>query len=60
MTKNGIDIVFKVNIISHAYLANQMLPDMIKQDHGHVVTIASAGGTVGVANNADYSASKFA
>jgi all-trans-retinol dehydrogenase (NAD+) len=32
---------------------------MIRQNSGHIVTIASAAGLIGVANLADYSASKF-
>ncbi|CAI2374386.1 unnamed protein product [Moneuplotes crassus] len=59
-TPREIDLVYKVNAISHAYIAKQFLPDMIKQDSGHVVTISSAASTVGVANNADYAASKWA
>eukprot|EP00343_Euplotes_focardii_P001671 CAMPEP_0205802380 /NCGR_PEP_ID=MMETSP0205-20121125/4675_1 /ASSEMBLY_ACC=CAM_ASM_000278 /TAXON_ID=36767 /ORGANISM="Euplotes focardii, Strain TN1" /LENGTH=208 /DNA_ID=CAMNT_0053068683 /DNA_START=87 /DNA_END=710 /DNA_ORIENTATION=+ len=60
MTKKGIDMVFNINTISQLYTIKQFLPDMLKQDKGQIVTIASAGGTVGVANNADYSASKWA
>ncbi|KAF4528220.1 hypothetical protein B566_EDAN014593, partial [Ephemera danica] len=36
------------------------LPDMIAMDNGHVVTIASLAGLVGVNKLVDYSASKFA
>jgi all-trans-retinol dehydrogenase (NAD+) len=36
------------------------LPGMIQKDSGHIVTIASAGGIIGVPRLSDYSASKFA
>jgi all-trans-retinol dehydrogenase (NAD+) len=36
------------------------LPDMIETDNGHIVTIASLAGLVGVNKLVDYSASKFA
>lgn len=36
------------------------LPDMIESDKGHVVTIASMAGIVGVTKLVDYCASKFA
>lgn len=36
------------------------LPDMLSRDHGHIVTIASVAGLVGVNRMADYCASKFA
>lgn len=36
------------------------LPDMIDTDNGHIVTVASLAGLVGVNKLVDYSASKFA
>ena len=36
------------------------LPAMMERDHGHVVSIASSAGLVGVNGLADYCASKFA
>jgi len=60
LTKKMIDSVFAVNAISHIYTVKEFLPNMIKNKNGHIVTISSAGGTVGVATSADYSASKFA
>ncbi|KAG8230138.1 hypothetical protein J437_LFUL010630 [Ladona fulva] len=40
--------------------AKAFLPDMMNDNHGHIVTIASLAGLVGVNQLADYSASKFA
>ena len=49
-----------VNILSHFWTVKAFLPDMIKAESGHLVTIASAGGIVGSSGLVDYSASKFA
>jgi len=51
---------FGVNTLALFWTAKAFLPDMIERDSGHVVTVASAAGTVGVARLADYCASKFA
>lgn len=60
LTKKNIDSVFTINSVAHLYTAKEFLPSMLKRNKGHIVTISSAGGTVGVANSSDYSASKFA
>lgn len=49
----------QVNLTSHLYTLKELLPDMIRNDHGHVVTIASMAGFIGVSGMVDYSASKF-
>lgn len=49
-----------VNAMAHMWLAKAFLPDMIKTNCGHIVTIASAAGLCGVNGLADYCASKFA
>ncbi len=50
----------EVNILAHFWTVKAFLPDMIRSNSGHIVTVASAGGIVGSAWLADYSASKFA
>jgi all-trans-retinol dehydrogenase (NAD+) len=50
----------EVNILAHFWTVKAFLPDMIRSNTGHIVTIASAGGIVGSARLVDYSASKFA
>jgi len=50
----------EVNILAHFWTVKAFLPDMIGENNGHIVTIASAGGIIGSARLADYSASKFA
>lgn len=50
----------EVNTLALFWTAKAFLPGMIARGKGHVVTIASAAGIVGVSGLADYSASKFA
>jgi len=60
LTDAQIQKTMDVNIMAHMWLAKVFLPDMIKANEGHIVTIASAAGLVGVNGLADYCASKFA
>lgn len=60
LSKKMIDSVFTVNAVSHVYTVKEFLPTMLKNNQGHIVSIASAAGVVGVAKSSDYSASKFA
>lgn len=41
-------------------ITKSFLKDMMKNNHGHVVTIASVAGLLGIYNCTDYSATKFA
>jgi all-trans-retinol dehydrogenase (NAD+) len=50
----------QVNTFPLFWTCKAFLPSMIKRNTGHVVTIASAAGIIGVRGLADYSASKFA
>ena len=49
-----------VNTMALFWTTKAFLPEMIARNAGHVVTVASAAGLVGVAKLADYCASKFA
>ncbi|XP_012282893.1 short-chain dehydrogenase/reductase family 16C member 6 [Orussus abietinus] len=55
-----IERTFKVNILSHYWITKSFLKDMMKENHGHIVTIASVAGLLGTYNCTDYSATKFA
>ncbi len=59
-TDEEIIRTMNVNIISHFWTVRSFLPDMIKAGSGHIVTISSAAGLIGVSSLADYCASKFA
>lgn len=54
-----IETTIAVNTTSHAYTVREFLPSMLKKNHGHIVTVASVAGLVGVNGLADYCASKF-
>lgn len=49
-----------VNTISHFWTVQTFLPDMIRNNHGHIVTLASMASFVTIAGNVDYSCSKAA
>ncbi|KAL6254266.1 hypothetical protein P5V15_014881 [Pogonomyrmex californicus] len=55
-----IEQTFKINILSHYWITKAFLKDMMKNNHGHIVTIASVAGLLGIYNCTDYSATKFA
>ncbi|KAL0275365.1 UNVERIFIED_CONTAM: hypothetical protein PYX00_003229 [Menopon gallinae] len=55
-----IEKTFDVNVISHFWTVKAFLPDMIDSRRGHIVTIASLAGTVGMTKLVDYCASKYA
>ncbi|XP_033219886.1 estradiol 17-beta-dehydrogenase 11-like [Belonocnema kinseyi] len=55
-----IERTFNVNILSHYWTTKAFLKDMIKDNHGHIVTVASVAGLLGTYNCTDYSATKFA
>jgi all-trans-retinol dehydrogenase (NAD+) len=55
-----IERTFAVNVLALYWVTQAFLPAMIERDRGHVVTLASAAGLVGVARQTDYSASKHA
>lgn len=48
-----------INTTAHHWTVRETLPDMLANNHGHIVTIASIAGWVGVRGLADYCASKF-
>lgn len=56
----AIENTFAVNILAHYWTIKSFLPDMIRQKRGHIVTIASVTGLIGVYGCTDYSATKFA
>ena len=55
-----VEATFAVNALALYWTTKAFLPGMILRGRGHLVTIASAAGLVGVARQTDYSASKHA
>jgi len=55
-----VERVMRVNTLAVIWMIRAFLPDMMEQNSGHLVTIASAAATSGVAKLADYCASKWA
>jgi len=59
LTDEKIEQTLQVNTLALFWTAKAFLPGMIAANRGHLVTVASAAGTIGVSGLADYSASKF-
>ena len=55
-----IEAVFAVNVLALYWVTKAFLPEMIERNSGHIVTMASAAGLLGVDRQTDYSASKHA
>jgi all-trans-retinol dehydrogenase (NAD+) len=55
-----IERTMGVNAMANFWTTKAFLPDMLAADRGHVVTIASAAGLLGVHRLVDYCASKYA
>lgn len=60
MPQHAIDEVFDVNVLATLRLVRLLLPRMIERGTGRVVLIGSLAGTVGVRDEAVYSAAKAA
>lgn len=59
-TERSIKLTFNVNAVAPFLVTKEFLPDMIKNNHGHIVTIASLASYISPAQMIDYSASKAA
>ncbi|KIW28313.1 uncharacterized protein PV07_07987 [Cladophialophora immunda] len=53
-----LDKIFRVNLLSHFTLIRLLLPRMMAQRKGHIVSIASMASYTGCASLGDYSATK--
>ncbi|MEE6460106.1 hypothetical protein FKM82_000861 [Ascaphus truei] len=54
-----IEKIFDVNILAHFWTTKSFLPAMVKKNQGHIVTVASIAGHVGIFYLVDYCATKF-
>jgi NAD(P)-dependent dehydrogenase (short-subunit alcohol dehydrogenase family) len=59
-SERDVRFTFDVNTLSHYWTAKEFLPDMVRADHGMVVTVASFASWVTAPNMVDYGASKAA
>ncbi|NXU54662.1 DHB11 dehydrogenase, partial [Turnix velox] len=55
-----IEKMFEVNILAHMWTTRAFLPAMMDNNHGHIVTVASAAGHVVTSFMVAYCSSKFA
>ena len=60
LSSSDIERTFRVNTLANYWTTKAFLPAMVERNQGHIVTVASAAGLVGVARQTDYSASKHA
>ena len=60
LSDESIERSFAVNALALFWTVKAFLPSMVERNRGHLVTIASAGGLIGVPRLSDYSATKFA
>ena len=60
LTDRQIERVMNVNTMGPMWVTRAFLPDMLKRNSGHIVTISSAGGISAAPKLVDYCASKFA
>ncbi|KAL9111449.1 MAG: hypothetical protein Q9227_004126 [Pyrenula ochraceoflavens] len=58
VTYESVRKTFDVNLLSHWTMVKEFVPNMVRHDHGHVISIASMASFVTVAGNVDYSATK--
>jgi len=60
LSPQDVQQTFGVNTMAHFWTLKAFLPDMIKKNSGHIITVSSNMGIVGVAQMTDYCASKAA
>ncbi|WVQ83557.1 hypothetical protein IAT38_005698 [Cryptococcus sp. DSM 104549] len=60
LTEDDVKDTFGANTLAHFWILKAFLPEMIRQNAGHVVTMSSVLGLVGAAQMTDYCASKAA
>uniref|UniRef100_A0A803TBR8 Estradiol 17-beta-dehydrogenase 11 n=1 Tax=Anolis carolinensis TaxID=28377 RepID=A0A803TBR8_ANOCA len=57
---HDIQKIFEVNIIAHHWTTKAFVPTMMRNNHGHVITVASTGGHIVIPFVVPYCSSKFA
>ncbi len=59
-TDEQIEKSMTVNMLAHFWTVRAFLPEMVRAGNGHIVTISSAAGLIGVSRLVDYCTSKSA
>lgn len=59
-SEKEIRSLFDVNVFAHFIICKEFLPDMINNNEGHIVNVASVCGFLGSYKLVDYCSSKFA
>jgi short-subunit dehydrogenase len=58
--ESNVRRTLEVNTLSHFWMVKEFLPAMIKNDHGHIITIASMASFAALNGMANYASSKAA
>ena len=59
LSSKDIELTMNINLSAHFNTIRAFLPHMLKENKGHIITISSNAGLVGVRKLTDYCASKF-
>ncbi|KAK6519382.1 hypothetical protein TWF281_003216 [Arthrobotrys megalospora] len=59
-TEKDVRFTFDVNILAHFWILKEFLPHITKNNHGHIVTVASVAGYQTAPQMVDYGATKAA
>jgi len=59
-SEREIEQTIDIDLMAVIWTTRAFLPDMVRRNSGHLVTISSAAGTIGVARLSAYCATKFA
>ncbi|KAJ3641701.1 hypothetical protein Zmor_028183 [Zophobas morio] len=59
-TQEEIERIFALNVLAHHWTIQAFLPDMKKNNHGHIVAISSIAGLMGSEYVVPYCSTKFA
>lgn len=59
LSDHEIERTIKINTLAPVWVTRAFLPTMLQRQHGHIVTIASSAGMVGISKLVDYCTSKW-
>ncbi|KAH8245533.1 hypothetical protein KR032_011466, partial [Drosophila birchii] len=59
-TENEIRLMYDINVLSHFWMIQAFLPDMVERNEGSIVALSSCAGLFGLINLVPYCGTKFA